>query len=522
MVFYRSGTAAPSATTDNLYPDLISIGTVRAELSVAGESAGAATITAVVDNSRSQLASLFAVPPHQTVARARYTDNKGVDRTYFTGRIDSIAMGDQISVGIVAPLVQPLPLRRTTAWGRYGSDEALPIGWGTVTLQPRRYDSRGRLWHLVDGEAAELITVTRRGELYGNAQLINERDEAGAPVALMEVGDPSTDAGDWGVTVRINSRTNPADVILDLLTLAGESVSDTELAAFRLECAGNGIELHGLAGGEYESVRGQIGEIMESVGGAWAQTAAGIARLWPAIIRGDEPVVREFSNPMSSGSARSDEADIITELTVRYDYNWAAGNYRLALVLRATDAYERYGYRPAEINARWVVSDRQAVRLGQRWLQYYSRPLWRATINGPGGAPISPGALVNITVSELPVSGEMIALSVIDDLVNGAVTVETEAPAGQAGSVSLVSQAALDGGEQTPLLIDADADQAVITALDANGDAAPGAVVTIANKSVTADANGRAVFDLSPGFYDVSIRYPDGTLRTLINQQIGA
>lgn len=520
ICYTKSYLPASGIDTDSVYPYLASMGTMRASLSLPNSAAGAANITIIAINYNHVFTDIWKDNlPHQAIVSAKYYKDNAI-KTYFTGRIDTIKLGDELVLGIVAPLVKKIPLRRSTVWEKYSTDEALPIGFGTVTLQPRRYDRRGKLWHLVDGVADEIISVYFKGNRYGNAGLVNTKDETGQAVALMEVGDAVLNASDWKVKVRINNKTNPANVIYDLLTLSGEYL-ENDLLNFSNECSTENIEVNGLVTGEHVSTRSQIDEILLSVGCGWSQAMRDVARLWPPSIRSDEPVRKIFSDQNASGYAQSSESEIVTELLVKYGYDWASNRFTKTILLRASPAYEKYGYKPASIEARWVVSDRQALELGKRWLSYYSMPIWKGTVNGYGTDPILPGDLVSINIEGFPIAGEVTVVSVTDNLKNGELVTDVESKAGLENTIGLYGQTAFDSGTDIPLLVVADDDFIQVTALDKNGVPASGATVTIANHSITADSNGKAVFPLSAGIYDVSIRYPDGTVRTLKEQSIG-
>ena len=206
-----------------------------------------------------------------------------------TGAAGFFIAGEGDTFGLAIPLSDPLPLRDSTAWGRYVSPVALPVGYGRVTIAPIPYDNGGRVFFLLDHAIQAVERVTRDDVDDTRFTLENTTDGDGHAVSLLRLAIPAAGGEKIAVTLRgrMNPDTgelllNPADILWDLLAnLCGLPVAYGDLDALRAQCRESGMELHGVLESGEVTIRVQIDEIMASCGGVWSGGMPGIARLYP-------------------------------------------------------------------------------------------------------------------------------------------------------------------------------------------------------------------------------------------------
>lgn len=419
-------------------------------------------------------------------------------------------------------LTRPVPLRTSAVWNEYRDITPLRVGYGEITLNPTQYDNTGRFFFLLD-HGVSILSVERNADDYQTYDLHNQADSAGETISLLEIGEPLTD--DETLTVKLQGRTdpdsgelitNPAWVLQDLLVnVSGYQIETSRFLAFAEECAQNHITIAGLIDNHQPTLRSTIAEIMQSIGAIWMINSPNMARLFPEPASDpDEIIYAYFENQptalgvLDSADYRSDydEAAIITELQIDYDYDWADQEYRQAVVLRADAAtFETYGRRVDQIDARWLTSSSAADAMGERVLTWRARPHWQVSFEAIAGGvipvdQIPDGGKINLTnITRCPIDGTHIVLSKHVDHDSKRTQFTIEGAVGLEPSVEFISRSSRLGAQAAEFFFERQADTAIIRTN-------PGATVSLNGRAVVADVNGRAFFpDTPPGTYELRI-----------------
>lgn len=509
--FYPSS-IKPATAPDISYDRLLSIGSIRWAAHVGGGDE-AANCTLAFDNADGDLVADFA-SGLMAQSITIFTD----DVEIFTGVITDISVGETIRPQIVADaLSQYVALRRTTVWSAPFVDAVIPHVIGRQTIRPIRYSADGRQWLCADHACAGVLAVELDGKPVSANRLANTKDEVGHAIAVLNLNESVSDDQDLFVTVQglLNSEgelaQNPAEVVEYLVsTIGGQGISAAELDGFRAQCAALPIKLNMLFDDDAVTYRSEIDRIMNNVGGIFSPGMQGIARIWPqADIPAGEPNWFELSGAEDFGEATARLDEVVTELTIDFDYEPAQDRYRQSITLRAQASEDIYGRRkratPYQAGA--LQSRREAFQLGERLLPYLARARWKqsATISGADALEVSPGAFVNVTATHLPIAGQVIVTGVSRDYDSNSATIELEQPYGAAPSVRVVQSSQLAAAAEEATTIEYLDGTATITALAPDGSILTGATITLNGVSRVANAQGQARFVIDPGIYELRI-----------------
>ena len=390
-----------------------------------------------------------------------------------------------------AALSDLIPLRDTSAWPGYDSIEIIPRVYGKATLGVLRYSETGTTFVMSDHALAGVDSVTVDGEALDGWRWRNGADVTGHAVAFLELPEALDTGTAVSATVRGLS-SNPADIINDLYPR-------TDLQDFRVWCANSGLSLGG-ALAERMTIRAALAFVLDQVGSVFSAGLPGFAIPFPPAAGG--PIHAEFGPlDFSNWTAECSLSEIVTRLAVPFDWDYAAGQARQSVVIEAMSASAIHGIRKSELALPWVKTARQAVAVATAWLQWRARPLWTFQLEtGVQFRGLQPGGWISISHPRFPASGEVVVMDVDPGYGRGAVTINAQAPAGDAPAVALVGQSGAFDPIRTEYTISAGGDVATVTITDESGNPLPGAQVWIDGKGpITADAEAKVRFSATPG-----------------------
>jgi len=429
-------------------------------------------------------------------------------------------------MSLLLPLSRPVPLRDTTAWGRFASVQALPRVYGRATLKAVPYDDTGRRWLVADHPIGGIVSVSLEGTPVTAYRLRHEPDATGKTNALLEV-QTALQIGKETLTATIDGllhpisghpMVNPADVAWDLLQWAtGRAIDRGRFALWSAACQREGIEAHGVAGNASQTIRSLLDAIAASSGSLWSGSMPGLGRLLPelegdspsGVLKGTVPLSRAAISSVSSDARLN---DIATVVTVRFGFDWAKNDYAGSVTYHAPEAIKVHGRIEEVIEAAWCPTPRQAARLAEAHCRRRSGARWEITLDGDRSlSAVNPGDTVSTVHPLLPggaVSGALVT-GIDRDHGAGAMTLTLDHPAGPVVAVEIagwsgrftpqaptVTRVAIGNGT-IPLIIADDA-----------GKPLAGAIATLdGEKTAIADASGRVTFSgVKAGKHVVEIR----------------
>lgn len=408
------------------------------------------------------------------------------------------------------PLSDRIPLRSTTAWPKFAKPEPLNVVYGRCTVPLTQADPTRKFWHVSDGAIGGVETVYRDGKPDKAFALHNTTDPVGQSVALLELASPLSVNATLTATVRgrLDSVTgalleNPADIVWDILQLAGHDIPKTALSAFRAACAD--VRIAGMLSPEL-TIRGQMAEIAESVGMLWSPQMPGIATRWPVDVRpDDEPIHARFvEQAISEVSAEARQDALYTVLRVEYDWDWAQNRARQSVILQAHTA-EIFGRRETTLPAKWLTTTAQAVTRGTGWLQANARPRWGIHLQTDLEPAVPPGGWFAVYHPLLPVTGEFLALDAPWDWQNQRQTLTAERSVGPIPHVSVINVGGLFAQPESNLRVSYAHGVATLVIVDPNGAPIRDAVVTLGAQKGKTDRTGTARFKIERGTYPITV-----------------
>lgn len=407
-------------------------------------------------------------------------------------------------------LSDPLPIRTTAAWPAFAKPEPLNVVYGRCTVPAIQYDQTRKFWLVADHPIQGVDAVYRDGKPEKTYAWRNGTDPTGHPVALVELGQAL--AATATLTAAIRGKTHPtsgalletpADVLQDILRLAGRPVADAELADFRAasaDLAVAGMLTPGL------TARAQLAELADSVGMLWSPALAGIARRWPVESRAEgEPLYARFAAAeVVEVKADCRRDALYTGLRVEFDWDWVSGSARRAIVLRA-DTADRYGHRETALHAKWLTGAAQATARGVAWLQAYGRPRWALSFEADLEPAVTPGGWFALSHPLLPVAGEFLALNAERDWSNQRQRIHAERAFGPVPSVAVVGVGGLFAQPDSDLRITYANGVATLVIVDPAGAPIRDAVVSFDDKTGKTDRAGTVRFKTERGAHRVAV-----------------
>ncbi len=463
-------------------------------------------------------------PPLRRAARV-VIDGVGANNhspeTVFDGIVSSVKLGASASISLEAgmerPLSDRLPLRTTAVWGGWREVQAIPWGWGKVTITPIQYDDTQRLFVLLDHPIEGVDAVTRDDAPCAAYEWRNGTDSAGHAVSFLELAEPLAEGERLAATVRGRMHPDtgrllqsPAEVLHDVLAnLIGAPVQWADFDEWRTET--EGIQLGGILADASITCRAAVDAIVQSVGGAWSAAMPGIACLWPPTADEHAPAIAVTPLTAKDLQATCDATGLTTQLRVLYDYDHAAQRYLKAIELTAPEAAKEHGLLTLEWPAPWLRSPRHAEAMGQRILRYLARPRWRLTWQQAwthAAAATPTGAWVDIAHPLAPVSGRVRLLNASLDLGSATLQCTAEAAAGDAPAITTQRlSAAFEPLLAAGIKVEFAGSEIIFTAVDENGQPLAGSRITLDDGAQVriADAAGRVSFPVQRGKHTLLI-----------------
>lgn len=407
------------------------------------------------------------------------------------------------------PLTDLIPLRDTSVWPGYDSIEIIPRVYGRATVGALRYSENGTTMVLADHALQGVDSVTVAGEALDGWRWRNGSDVTGHAVAFLDIPE----ALDTGVEITAEVRGlsgNPADIIADIYPRS-------DLQDFRIWCANQGLILGGALDTKM-TIRTAISFILDQVGAVWSAGLPGFAIPFPPDAGG--PLHAEFGPlDVSDWSAECSLENLVTRVTVPFDWNYSTGKARQSIILEALGASARHGVREAELALPWVKTARLALKTARTWLRWRARPLWTLQFSaGVQYRNLCPGGWISLSHPRLPLDNEAVVTDVDPRYGQGSVSITAQSPAGSAPPMTLVGQSGAFDPIRTEYTITGGGYTVTVTITDESGNLLPGAQVWVDGKGpITADAEAKIRFPYTPGRHALRIE-ADG--RTAIITEI--
>lgn len=287
-------------------------------------------------------------------------------------------------------LTDPLPLRDAATLGLGAPSARLPWAWGRVTLAPVQADAEGRRWVVADHPCAGVDAVRDAdGQPLLGWTWRNGQDATGRAVCWLELAVPRP-GGSLAVDLRGALRPttgallqHPGDVLEDLLRRAGHPVTGIEGRTLRQQLPG--LVVGGCVPGGSAAAPtawAVLGDLLRSVGGAWAGGYPGRALVWPLLpVAGvppeGEPRALLRIGPESRSLRCEADTDPATVVRVPWGYDWAEESPEAVEVAESQAAIQRYGRLEEEWAAPWLRRAADAAALAARVLAWRRWPRWR-------------------------------------------------------------------------------------------------------------------------------------------------
>jgi hypothetical protein len=234
-------------------------------------------------------------------------------------------------------------------------------------------------------------------------------------------------------------------------------------------------------------------------------------RLLPELDRSEIPISISRA-AVASVTSETGLNDISTVITVRFGYDWAAGDYTGSVTYHAPEEIKRYGRIERVIEAPWCPSARQAARLAEVWCKRVAGARWTTTVDGDRSlSAIDVGAIASLSHTLLP-GGQLssaLVMAIDRNHESGAMNLTLDSAAASPPAVEISGWS----GRFTPtspsgttVVIGAGVITLVIA--DDKGKTLPGAIAVLdGGKTATADASGRVVFrGVATGKHTIEIR----------------
>ncbi len=408
------------------------------------------------------------------------------------------------------PLSDRVPLRSSAVWPKFAKAEALNVPYGRCRVPAIQYDPTRKFWHIADCAIGGVDAVYKDGKPETAFAWRNTTDSTGHPVALIELGAalPANATLTAQIRGRINPNSgilleNPADILQDILRMAGYAVADAEMAEFRTACAD--LTIAGLLNPDL-TLRAQLAEIAESVGMLWSPTMPGIAQRWPVEVRpeGIPVYARLTERELVDVQAVADAERLYTRLRVEYDWDWTTGGARRSVSLRAASA-DGYGEREATLQAKWLTSTSAVVARGSEWLKAYARPRWLISLATDLEPTIPPGGWFAVVHPLLPVMGELLALNAEWDWSGQRQRLTAEKSVGPVPDIAVIGYGGLFDTPQSGLRVTYADGVATIEISDPNGSPIRDAIVTVGSQKGKTDRSGIARIKIARGTYPITV-----------------
>ncbi len=408
------------------------------------------------------------------------------------------------------PLSDPVPLRSTAVWPKFAKPEPLNVVYGRCTVPLIQADQTRKFWLIADHAIGGVDAVHRDGKPERAFAVHNTTDATGHPVALLELAAPLAANAALAATVRgklhpVDGRSidNPADVLADVLRMAGYPLEEGDIAEFRTECAG--LRIAGMLSADL-TLRAQIAEIAESVGMLWSPSMPGIARRWPPDAgTAHEPLHARFEErALGEVDAQCRHDTLYTALKIEYDWDWSKNSARRSVALRA-DSADLYGERETALRAKWLTDTAQAVARATAWLEAYARPRWTLSMTADLEPRVPPGGRFAVIHSLLPAEGPLRALDAEWDFKGQTQRLTAECSVGPVPKIAVAGAGGLFEEPASGLRVTYANGVATLEISDPNDAPIRDAVVTFDAQKGRTDRTGMVRFKTARGSHQVTV-----------------
>lgn len=262
-------------------------------------------------------------------------------------------------------LSENLPLRTSAMLGvSFSEAKVLPVRYGDLSQSPCALIKLSETEYFVSDHASKVLKVfVDTQETQGFAARI-KKDASGKPFTIVELTAPAPQGAIITATLtgKVSAVTgalieNPADVIADILSMAGKHWDFTSV---RLECAKQGVRVAGSLT-DIQSVKAHIDSVARSVGIVWTQ---GFFALYPAAPGGHIDTLDKTNSQIYDAHAElQNTAGSIRVNFAQDDFSKLSGQF---VLLRAKGS--QYDTETI-VEAPWLRDYGSAVWLGERLLR---------------------------------------------------------------------------------------------------------------------------------------------------------
>jgi len=414
-------------------------------------------------------------------------------------------------------LSDPLPLRSTSGFPAYNTVQPLPHVYGVCRVAPIPYSADNRFHFIADHSILSVDAVAVDGKPIKAFQLHNTADATGHPIALLELQDSAESSS---IRADVNGKlngsgaviSNPAELVYDLLAVAGIEIERSRLLDFRAQTAN--IALGGVIADDSASLRSVLTDILVSIGAVWTLGAPQIATLYPLFARPAGTPITLVPSLHIADLSSSTRADALhTALRYEYAQDYAAGKPSAALTLQSETA-QRYGKIVKTVRAPMVRNLASALSIATRMLQYGSVPVYRAQATlacGWKDEEIGPMDWIAAAHHNLPVSvsGEYFVTDSSGAIGGDSYELSLESITRSPPAVELIGQSSLFEFVKSDLQYEYVDGVLTITVLNTETAATlKNASVTILGQEKFSDEKGIVKFRLDHGTYSIRIAAP--------------
>jgi len=407
-----------------------------------------------------------------------------------------------------------VPLRKTTAWGKYANITTIPRLYNLVTVDAIPYDTGGRNFVVADHVISGVVTVKIDGVKTTAYSLVHQPDTTGKTIAFIKLQNV-IDLTKSTVTVTLKGMlhpvtgklmTNPADIAWDLLQwTTGKTIDRSRFALFATACDAAGLEAGGAVKDGTQTMRALLDSIMDSCLSTWSGGMDGFGLVRGAVGDGFTTSVHP-----TQISAKTQLSDIATIVTVNYGYDWADSDYIGSVTYTAAEQVKQYGEIETTIEAPYCPTARQASRIAAYWCARLAIPQWSTVLTcDRSAAGVTLGGRISATHPQLPVAADEVVVTRREySPANGELMLTVDLPSEPLPTVALTgSSGRLTLTSPVGVTVLYSANKAIVTITDDDGNPLAGAICTMdSGQTVTSDSSGIAVFTASTGKHTIEVR----------------
>lgn len=398
-------------------------------------------------------------------------------------------------------LAQSINLRKTTEYPFYSEARVIPHLYGNLKVNAFQYQANSKMFLIASHPIQTVLNVWVDGKLYKNWQLHNTADSLNKSVSLLELDKPAN-----SVVVELKGKMktsgelieNPIDVLSDILSLAGISITPSRFSSLRSLCSD--ISIHYVLQDDKSTIRSIIENISKSIGIAFSTGLMGLGCLYPSNYT-------TAYKTLTSNRIKNLQATINDEYynKIIFDYNadYASNNSQNSITLKATsDEAER----TLNFSAPEIVSNNSAMSVATRLLQYHARRKYSVTFE-TDDTNILPTDIISISHPLFSSTKSYIAFvkNAQTDLLSRTNRITAEIVLEEPPTIKLLGQSKVYVGTASEISYTYENGILSISVFSIEKKPLKNAIVEINKKEVKTDANGIAKFTLPNGTYSVKI-----------------